>query len=114
MRIAVIIIALCVFVILLLQSCAVGVGGSLGKSETLSQGAAIGVMLAFMYVLGAAFASGVPLVSTVVFAFGALVAIPAGAQAGGFSDLTIWGWLSAILAVLSIFGWREKKRREAK
>ena len=114
MRIAVIIIALCVFVIFLLQSCAVGVGGSLGKSETLSQGAAIGVMLAFMYVLGAAFASGVPLVSTVVFAFGALVAIPAGAQAGGFSDLTIWGWLSAILAVLSIFGWREKKRREAK
>jgi YD repeat-containing protein len=71
MRIAVIIIALCVFVILLLQSCAVGIGGSLGKSETLSQGAAIGVMLAFMYVLGAAFASGVPLVSTVVFAFGA-------------------------------------------
>jgi hypothetical protein len=64
--------ALCVFVILLLQSCAVGVGGSLGKSETLSQGAAIGLMLAFMYVLGAAFASGVPLVSTVVFAFGAL------------------------------------------
>ena len=60
MRIAVIIIALCVFVILLLQSCAVGVGGSLGKSETLSQGAAIGLMLAFMYVLGAAFASGCP------------------------------------------------------
>jgi hypothetical protein len=46
-----------------------------------------------------------------VFAFGALVAIPAGAQAGGFSDLT---WLLAILAVLSIFGWHEKKRREAK
>ena len=91
MRIAVIIIALCVFVILLLQSCAVGVGGSLGNSETLRQGASIGLMLAFMYVLGAAFASGVPLVSTVVFAFGALVA-----------------------AVMSIFGWREKKRREAK
>jgi hypothetical protein len=114
MRIAITIIALCLFVVVALQSCTVGVGSSIGKLETLRHGAAIGGALAFMYVLGAAFALGLPLVSTIVFAFGAFLAIPAGSQAGGFTDLTIWGWLSAILAVLSIFGWREKKRRIAK
>jgi hypothetical protein len=112
MRIAVMIIALCVFVVLLLQSCAVGVGGSMGKSETLKEGAAIGVMLAFIYVLGAAFALRLPLISTIVFAFGAVVAIPTGYQTGGFSDLIIWGWLSVILAILSILGQREKKRSQ--
>ena len=111
MRVAVLVISLAVFVILLLQSCAVGVGGSLQASEGLKQGAAIGVLLAFIYILGAAFALGAPIVSTVAFALGALVAIPAGTQTG-FTDLQVWGWLSAFLAVLAFFGHREKRKRK--
>jgi hypothetical protein len=111
MRIAVMIIALVVFIFITLQSCAIGVGGSLQNSESLKEGASIGVLLAFLYVLGAAFAIGVPLISTVAFAVGALVAIPAGAKTG-YSDLQVWGVLSAILAILSIFGFLEKRRKQ--
>jgi hypothetical protein len=52
-RIAVMIVSLVVCLILFLQSCAVHVGGSLSASEALKQGAAIGVLLAFLFVLAA-------------------------------------------------------------
>jgi hypothetical protein len=110
MRIAVMIIALAVSIFIVLQSCAIGVGGTLLNSQSLKEGAAIGLLLAFLYVLGAAFAIGVPLISTAMFAVGALIAIPIGWRTG--SDLQVWGWLSAILAVLSIFGFREKRRKQ--
>jgi hypothetical protein len=110
MRIAVMIIALAVSLILLLQSCAVGVGGSLQGTESLKEGAAIGVMLAFCYIVGAAFVIKLPIISIVVFAFGAVIAISTGYNSG-FTDLKVWGWLAAIFAVLSYFGHREKKRK---
>jgi hypothetical protein len=56
---------------------------------------------------------GLPLVSVVVFGLGAFIAIPVGYETG-YSDLSIWGWLSAALGVCSFFGYREKKRKAAR
>jgi hypothetical protein len=113
MRIAVMIVSLALFLILLLQSCAVGVGGSLSSSDTLQQGAAIGALLAFVYVLGGAFVMGLPLISGALFTIGALIAIPAGYQSG-YSDLKVWGWLSAVLALFSFFGYHERKHKKGR
>jgi uncharacterized protein (DUF1499 family) len=108
MRIAALIISLACFALIVLQSCAVGVGGSLGHLESLKQGAAVGAVLAFVYILGAAFVMGFPLVSAALFAIGAVISIPAGYDTG-YSDLMLWGGLAVILAFLSIFGYREKR-----
>jgi hypothetical protein len=102
------VIGLAVSLIVLLQSCAANFAGALG-SQSLKQGAAVGMLLALFFIIGAGFAMRLPIVSIVVFAFGAIIAISAGHNSD-FGDLQVWGWLSAILAVLSYFGHRERKR----
>ncbi len=71
MRIAVLIISLCLTMVVGLQSCAVLVGGSMGKDQDLAGGGATGLLIAFLFVLGAAFAIGLPRVSMVLFAIAA-------------------------------------------
>jgi hypothetical protein len=66
--------------------------------------------MALLFLVGAAFAMGFPLVSLVAFVLAGLVGLGGGATSS-FTDLTIWGWVSLVLAVLSFFGWREKRRR---
>lgn len=112
MRIAVLIIGLAVSLIVLLQSCAANLAGALA-SQSLKQGAAVGMLLALFYIIGAGFAMRLPIVSIVVFAFGAIIAISAGHNSD-FGDLQVWGWLSAILAILSYFGHRERKNLQVK
>lgn len=110
MRIAVMIISLCMTLIVALQSCAVFVGGGLSKDEGLSQGGASGIFLAFLFVLGAAFSLNLPRVSMVMFIIGSLIGA-AGASAGGFKDMWVWAGLSLVLAVMSYFGSRELRRK---
>jgi membrane protein implicated in regulation of membrane protease activity len=113
MRIAVMIIALCLTAIVGLQSCTVMVGGGLTHDQGLSGGGAAGLLVAFLFVLGAAFALGLPKVSQVIFAIATGVGFLAGAQSG-YHDMTVWGVVSLVLAFMSYFGARElkKKRRE--
>jgi membrane protein implicated in regulation of membrane protease activity len=49
-------------------------------------------------------------VSVPAFFFAGIIGLAGGASTS-FSDLTIWGGVSLILAVLSYFGWREKRER---
>src|SRR5215212_11487961 len=109
MRIATLILGLILMVVVGLQSCAVSLGGSLGESEKMSQGGSVGIFLAFLFLIGAAFALVFPLVSLIAFLLGGLFGVAAGATTP-FSDLTIWGIVSSVLAVFIFFGWRGKRR----
>jgi len=114
MRIAVLIISLCLTMLVGVQSCTVMVGGNVTEDANLSGGGAIGMLLALLFVLGAAFSMGLPRVSMVLFAIGAVLGIGV-AGSSGFNDLMIWGVVSAALAVMSFFGNRElRRKRDAK
>lgn len=94
-----------------LQSCAVAVGAALGEDEQLTGGAATGLLVAFLFLVGGAFAVGYPIVSLVAFVLAGMFGLLAGIITE-FEDLVIWGALSFVLAVLSFFGIREKGKRE--
>lgn len=94
-----------------LQSCAVMVGGSVTEDTGMSGGGAAGIIIALLFVLGAAFAIGLPRVSLVMFGLAAMIGLGVGASTP-FKDMTIWGIISAVLAVLSYFGVRELSKRK--
>jgi hypothetical protein len=112
MRLAVLIITLCLTGIVGLQSCTIMAGGSLLKDQTTTNGGAIGMLVAFLFVLGAAFIMGLPRLSAGLFAMAGFMGL-AGGSTSNFPDLKIWGGLSLILAVLSWFGSREQRRKKA-
>lgn len=106
MRIAVMVIALCLVLIIGAQSCAVGVGSSMLGDKATSDAGAFGVLLAFLFVLGAAFVLRAPGVSAAIFIGGGVLALGAG-SAGAFKDLLVWGVLSIVLGIMALFGRRE-------
>ena len=61
MRIATTIISLFLVLIIGLQSCAVAFGGTLSSDESLSAGGAIDMLVAFLFLIGGAFAIAFPL-----------------------------------------------------
>ncbi len=109
MRIAVLVISLCFALIVGLQSCAVYVGSSLAKDQALSGGGAVGLLLAFLFLLGSAFAIGLPRISMTVFTLAALLGFGVGSTTK-FSDMLIWGTISLVLAIMSYFGSRELRK----
>jgi hypothetical protein len=110
LRIAVTIISLSLLVVVAFQSCAASVGGSLGNDKSTSGAAAIGFLVALLFLVAGAFAIAFPIVSIVSFALAGIMAITAGLSSR-FSDLSIWGFAALILAAMSFFGWREKRKR---
>jgi hypothetical protein len=59
--------------------------------------------MALLFLIAGAFALVFPLVSMIAFLISGFFGLAAGATTS-FSDLTIWGVVSLILAVLSFFG----------
>ena len=92
-----------------MQSCAVYVGGGVTGEESFSQGGAMGILVALLFLLGGAFAIGLPFVSMVVFLVAGLAALVGWGT--GFTDMAIWAVVSLILAGMSFLGLREKRRR---
>src|SRR5690349_7275028 len=109
MRLAVLIITLCLTAILSLQSCAVSVGDNLLQQRG---GGSVGILMALLFVIGAALVMGLPSVSIAVFAIAGLFGISTGSTTS-YTGLTIWGGVALVLAVMSYFGSRElsEKRR---
>jgi len=105
MRIAVLIIGLILMIIIGMQGCLVGAGGTIFGDEELSGGGGIGMFAALLFGVAAAFVMAKPIVSLVIFILAALLAFLAGTT--GFSDMNVWGALALVLAVLSYFGHRE-------
>jgi apolipoprotein N-acyltransferase len=114
MRITVLAISLAAFLTLGFEWLAVGIhglGASIGAGHGFEKGASAGAAVAFLYLIGAAFAMGRPLVSSAVFSLAALVGIAAGMWTA-VSGLRLWGWLAAALVVLSLLGYRERKTKQ--
>jgi hypothetical protein len=92
------------------QSCAVSLGDAALNTKAAEQGGPIGLVMAFLFLVGGSFALVFPLVSLVAFVLSRILGLAGGASTS-FGDLTIWGVVSLILAVFSYFGWREKRKR---
>jgi hypothetical protein len=107
MRLATTIISLVLMLGVGFQSCAVTVGAALGEDEQLAGGAAVGLLVAFLFLIGGAFAMAYPVVSLASFSLAGTVALAAGV-ATEFSDMTVWAFVSFVLAAMSFFGIREK------
>jgi hypothetical protein len=114
MRLAVTILSLLLMLVVGLQSCAASVGGSLSSNQATSSAAAVGMLVALLFLVGGAFAIAYPLVSLVSFVLAGLFALVGGTSSvSDFKDLQVWGFVALILALLSYFGVREKRRRVA-
>lgn len=108
MRVAVTIISLGLMLVIGLQSCAVSLGAAMMADDELSGSAAIGILVALIFLVGGAFAMHVPMVSLFSFTIAGLLALLAGTTST-FSDLMFWSVAAFILALMSLFGVREKR-----
>ncbi len=110
MRIAVLIVTLCLVLLLGMQSCAVIVGGGMTESEELSGAGALGLLMSLLFIFGAALVFGYPKVSMAIFICAALLGW-IGAAGSEFKDLYLWAWAALGLAAMSLGGARELKRK---
>ena len=78
MRIATMILSLILMLVVGLQSCAVSVGDASLNEPTKSQGGAIGILIAFLFLIGGAFALVFPLVSLVAFVLAGIFGLSSG------------------------------------
>lgn len=107
MRVTVLILGLLLGVVMFLQTMLVyGLSNAVDDTNSASAGA-VGVLMALMWLVACAFVMPLPMVSVIVFAIASLFGF---AAAGEFPDLGIWGGISLVLAVLSFFGWRGKRK----
>ncbi|MBB4305034.1 hypothetical protein GGD81_004100 [Rhodobium orientis] len=72
MKIATGIVGIVVGLLVLLQSCAVGVGSNLVNDQATLQAGSVGVLVGFLFFVAGAFAFGLPVVSMVIFAASAV------------------------------------------
>lgn len=121
MRIATLIISLIVTLFLTVQSFAVMAAGSLlsnlsdtatekKEGDDMAASGAMGILAAILWTVGAGFVLAKPKVSKWIF----IVATPIcviGAAAG-FSDLWFYTAVSAVFALMSHFGIKEKARKD--
>jgi len=110
MKVAAGIISLVFALLVFMQSCAVGLGGSALENQATEQAGGIGVMLAFMMIIGGAFAFKLPLVAAILYALGGLVGVAADQAA--FPDLRVWSIGVLILAGLCFVAfWLERRQK---
>ena len=112
MRIATAIIALALMLVIGFQSCAASFGANLSHDQSASSAAGAGFVVAFLFLLGGAFAYGVPIVSVVAFVLAVPIALVAGFTSD-FRDLQVWGFVSIALAGMSFFAFRARRRTRA-
>lgn len=111
MRIAVLILGLILGAVMFLQSVTVAGLSGIAEDEDANSAAAVGILMALVWLVSCAVVIPLPRVAIVLF----LVAAALGfAASGAFPDLAAWGGASIFLAVLSFFGWRGKRKADIK
>ncbi|MDR7039195.1 hypothetical protein J2X36_003968 [Methylobacterium sp. BE186] len=105
------IIGLCLTMIVGLQSCAIAVGGRMAADKATSGGGAVGVLVAFLFILGSAFALGLPRLSAGIFLLAGVLGLITGSTTV-FKDMNIWGGIALILSVMAYLGSRELRRKK--
>lgn len=111
MKIAVGIIGLILGMLVLLQSCAVTAGSGLMNDQATGGAAAIGMLVGLVLVVAGAFSFALPLVEAIMFFVAGLLAFLASTQ-GSFEDITVWGYITMVLAIMGFFTWRSAKRKK--
>ncbi len=111
MRIAVLIIGLVLTVGMFFQAVIVGGLSSAVNDEATGESAAVGVLMALLWLISCGFVIPMPRVSMALFAIAGLLGF---AASGNFPDLAYWGGASLVLAVLSYFGYRGKRKADRK
>ncbi len=104
------IISIVLFLIIVFQSCAAGLGNVLSDNKEIS-GSAGFLLAVFMLIAGIVSIisrenKGMTITSVIFYAIGGLIGI---ANAGSYGDLKIWSGLNLIFAVLLIFHLIKKK-----
>lgn len=95
------IVSIVLFLLISLQSCAVGLGNTLAENGEVSGTA--GLILSFVYLVSGIVAVaarksiGGSIFSICLYLVGALIGF---ANSGSYSDLTIWSWLAVIFSVI--------------
>lgn len=117
MRLAAAIISLVLMVLILLQSCAAGIGSQIASTQAehdaFSNGGYTGLLVAFCYLFGGALVIGFPRAAMLIFLGGGAAGI-AGGSSTAFKDLWFWGIVAFLLAGMSFLGWRGKRREAIK
>lgn len=108
MRIAVLILALCLTLFVGLQSCALTIAGGVAGQDEVVEAAGIGMSVAVLFAAGAAFVTAFPILSAAIFGFAAVLAF---SFTGEFDDLSTWGTVAVGLAVMSFSGHHELKKK---
>lgn len=111
MRIAVLIIGLIAGALLFFQSLTVNALSGLAQNESTSEASAVGIGIAFFWLIACGLVIPVPRISMVIFGLSGLLAF---AGAGSFPDLMMWGALSFVLAIGSYLGYRGKRKADQK
>ena len=107
MKIAVLILGLILGAFLLVQSLLVTGLSGVAKDDNSVVAGAGGLLMAFVWLVAIALVFSVPLVSTALFGFGAVIGF---GFASEYSSLEIWAVVSLVLAAFSFFAWRGKRR----
>ena len=106
MRIAVLIIALCMTMLVGVQSCTIFVVAGLGSDKQMSGAGSVGVVVAFLYVLGAAFVLKLPKMAGGILAIAGMLGLLAGFRTA-FVDLRYWGGLAVVMSLMAFAGARQ-------
>lgn len=106
MRIAVLIISLCLVMVVGLQSCVANFGGAISNDDNLSGAAGAGILLALIFMIGGALVMQHPKASMILYIIGATIAW-SGATQSEFKDLYFWACISSVLAFMSYIGMRQ-------
>lgn len=116
MRIATMIIGFLLGVVMTFQTVLVYMFGSVGaelgssEAEAAATAGAVGIFVVLLWLIGIAFEYGLPKVSIVAFVLAGLLGF---GVSGDYPDMGVWGTISLGLAVMSFFGNREKRRKDA-
>jgi hypothetical protein len=111
MRIAVLIIALALSLIILVQSCAASAVGSLAEDEETSSAAGAGFLVAVLFIVAAGFVLSKPKAWVIIFLVAAPIAL-LGAVGSEFGDLYVWTVVALALAGMSYLGLKAKRRED--
>jgi hypothetical protein len=108
MRIAVTIIAGVLSLVIALQSSSAQIGGWLSTNERRHAGDGDWFVVS-LYLLGAGFAYRVPALAVVMFGLAGVISVGLAANGDG-NVFGLWGLVALVLAAMSAFAWREKRR----
>jgi hypothetical protein len=111
MRIAVLVIGLMLTIGLFIQAFVIAGLSDMANDEDTGAAAAIGILMALMWLVSCGLVLPLPRVSMILFIIAGALGFLA---ASDYPDLAFWGGISLVLALFSYFGYRGKRTSDAR